>query len=171
MLFTYGLSFVTALLCPALHCWGWLSANYIFQAPLLHAFQPGSALVGAQKSRGRDFCLWHQLHGKDWQLLVDSGAGRRRLKVSGRASRRLTRPGKSGTSLAVPAPSHVAFLLAAVAPRQQVRAGGCQAREQRRPGHQISPFFLFSSSNPAQTFVVNSFCLKYIVYFVFLTGF
>lgn len=109
MLFTYGLSFVTALLCPALRCWGWLSANYIFQAPLLRAFQPGSALVGAQKSRGRDFCLWHQLHGKDWQLLVDSGAGRRRLRVSGRASRRLTRPGRSGTSLAVPAPSHGGF--------------------------------------------------------------
>ena len=46
-----------------------------------------------------------------------------------------------------------------VASRQQVQAGGLQELR----GLQIALFFLFPSSDPARTFAVNSFYLKYIV--------
>lgn len=100
--------------------------------------------------RKRDFCLWPQLHGRDWQLLAVSGGGRRMILGSLAAHlHRLSSLGNSCDFLAVPAPVIVVLMLAAVAvslaARKQVQGGGHQARaRQQLPGLQISLLLLFS---------------------------
>lgn len=75
----------------------------------------------AEGGRQGDFLLRHRLLGKDWQLPLVSGDGRRIADYSAAHFYRLSCPGNSGVSLAVPVPAMVVLVLeASLVVRQQV---------------------------------------------------
>lgn len=139
---------------------------YVPQASLTAASPSGSACGRhwwrREGRRKRNFCLWHQLHGRDRQLLVVSEGERAMIVNSPEACPcRLSSPGCSSASLAVPVPVMVVLALAAVAggatrwapPQGTLAASGFPDRP--------TSFF----SNSANTCTVQVKCMVWFLFF------